>query len=98
LLAAVTAEGMEDVAGQALGVDADDRGRRVDVTHDKGNGGFSADSGRRDVVVAGCGVFDQALESEDAELSPPGGEVGFGHFGHACKRHVLIIRFGAHKH
>ena len=98
LLAAVAAEGVEDVAGEALGVDADDGRRGVDVAHDQGYGGFGADGGGGDVVVAGSGVVDDALEAEDAELSPAGGEVGFGYFGNACERHGLIIRFGAHGH
>ena len=57
LLAAVTAQGVEDVAGEALGVDADDGRGGVDVAHDEGHGGFDADGGGRDVVVAGVRGF-----------------------------------------
>ncbi len=68
----------------------------MDVAHDQGYGRFGADGGGRDVVIAGGGVFDEALEAEDAELSPAGGEVGFGYFCHTGERHDFIIRFGAH--
>src|SRR5881394_1551433 len=74
LLAAVAAEGVEDVAGEALRVDPDDWGCAVDVAHDECHGGFGADGGGRDVVVARRGIFDEALETKDAELSPSGGE------------------------
>ena len=87
---------MEDVAGEALGVDPDDGGSAMDVAHDEGHGGFGADDGGRDVVVAGGGVFNDAFEAEDAELPPAGGEVGFGYFCQAGERHDFIIRFGAH--
>jgi hypothetical protein len=98
LLAAVAAEGVEDVAGEALGVDTDDGGGGVDVAHDESYGGFDADGRGGDGVVAGEGIFDEALEAEDAELTPAGGEVGIGYFGNACKRHSLIIRFKAHSY
>src|SRR5258705_541860 len=78
--------------------DGDDGGSGVDVAHDQGHGGFGADGGRGDVVVAGGGVFDEALETEDAEASPAGGEVGFGYFCHTGERHDFIIRFGVHVH
>jgi hypothetical protein len=96
LLAAVAAKGVEDVAGEALGVDADDGGCGVDVAHDEGDGGFDANLWDGDVVVAGEGVFDEALEAEDAEVSPAGGEVGIGYFGYAGEGHDFIIRFGLH--
>ena len=68
---AVAAEGVEDVSGEALGVDADDGGSGVDVSHDEGNGGLTGLAGG----IAGGG---EALEAEDAEVAPAGGEVGIG--------------------
>ena len=50
----------------------------MDVAHDEGYGGLGSDGRRGDVVVAGGGVFDDALEAEDAEVAPAGGEVGIG--------------------
>ena len=40
-----------------------------------------------------CGVFDEALEAEDAEVSPAGGEVGFGYFCYAGERHDFDYTF-----
>ena len=85
LLAAVAAEGVEDVSGEALGVDADD-GRvglavwagGVEVAHDEGDCGFGAGERGGEVGVAGGWIGDDALEAEDAEVSPAGGEVGVG--------------------
>jgi hypothetical protein len=37
VMAAVAAEGVEDVAGEALGVNADDGRLGVDVPHDEGD-------------------------------------------------------------
>ena len=100
MLAAVAAEGVEDVSGEALGVDADDGGSYfsvfagvVDVAHDEGDGGFDADGGRGDGVVAGLGCFPDGFKAEDAELSPAGGEVGIGELAYAGEGHGWIIRF-----
>ena len=43
LLAAIAAQGMEDVAGQALGMDAHQRRRGLHVAHHQSNGFFHAD-------------------------------------------------------
>ena len=93
LLAAVAAQRVEDVAGEALGVDADDGRRGVDVAHDEGDGGLDAAGGRGEGVVAGLGVGDDAFEAEDAEVSPAGGEVGIGELAYGFEGHGLIIRF-----
>lgn len=85
LLAAIAAEGVEDVAGEALGVDADD-GRvglpvgagGVGVAHDESDGAFGASERGGDGGVAGCGVGDDAFEAKDAEMAPAGGEIGVG--------------------
>jgi len=96
LLAAVASQRVEDVAGEALRMNAHDGGRRMNVTHDESYGGFYADSGSGDVVVAGRGVVDAAFKAEDTEVSPASREVGVGYFGHAGERHELIIRFVLH--
>src|SRR6185369_13342741 len=70
LLGAVAAEGVEDVAGKALGVDSDDGGCAVYVAHDEGYSAFDAPGGHGDVVVAGFGVVDDAFEAEDTKVSP----------------------------
>ena len=57
LVVAVAAERVEDVAGEALGVDADDGWGGVDIAYDEGDGGLDADCWGRDGVVAGLGVF-----------------------------------------
>ena len=85
LLAAVAAEGVEDVAGEALGVDADD-GRiggavgtdGLEIAHDEGNGGFGAGERGGEGGVAGFGIGHDAFEAQDAEVAPAGGEVGVG--------------------
>ena len=82
LLAAVAAEGVEDVTGEALGVDADD-GRYAAWMSPMTSA--MADSMRRAgagmLFVAGFRGGDDALEAEDAEMSPAGGEVGIGELG-----------------
>ena len=88
---------MEDVSGEALGVDADDRGLGVDVSHDEGDCGFYADGGGGDGVVAGLGSCDGGFEAENAELSPAGGEVGIGELAYAGEGHGWIIRLRLHK-
>jgi len=90
LVVAVAAEGVEGVSGKALGVDADDGGvcrisvcRSLDVAHDEGYGRFEGLAGR----VSGD---RDALEAEDAEVSPAGGEVGFGNLGDTGERHTSL--------
>ena len=56
LLAAVAAQGVEDVSGEALGVDADDGRRGVDVAHDEGDGGFDAAGGAGMSSLQGSGL------------------------------------------
>jgi hypothetical protein len=87
---------VEDVAGEALGVDPDNRRGTVDVAHDEGDGSFDAARGCGEGVVAGVGVVDDALEAEDAEVSPSGRKVGVGYLGYGGEGHLLIIRFSAH--
>jgi hypothetical protein len=88
---------VEDVSGEALRVDPDDRGSTVDVAHDEGYGAFDALLGCRDGVVAGLRVGDDALETEDAKVPPAGGEVGVGYLVDGSEGHLfLIIRLGAH--
>jgi hypothetical protein len=88
LVVAVAAQGMEDVAGEALGVDADERGRSIrsggEVAHDEGYGGFDG------LVRRGAG-FGEAFEAEDAECAPAGGEVGIGDLADCNEGHDCII-------
>ena len=39
--------------------------------------------------LQGCGIGDDALEAEDAEVSPAGGEVGVGYLVHAGEGHSV---------
>ena len=96
LLAAVAAQGVEDVSGEALGVDADDGWSCVDVSHDESDGGFDTLVGGWEGIVAGLGVVDDALEAEDAEMTPAGGEVGVGNLADRGEGHEVIIRFVRH--
>lgn len=90
LLAAIAAQRVEDLAVKALGMDPDDRGCAVDVSHDQCHGGFYA-AGRGGNVVSTVGrVINQALEAEDTEVSPAGGKIGVGYFGYACEFHLLV--------
>jgi len=91
LLPAVTTERVEDVTGEALGVNADDGWSGVDVAHDKCDGGLDAAGRCGDGLIAGLGLVDHAFEAEDAKVSPPGGEVGIRDFGDAGEGHGWII-------
>ena len=95
LEAAVAAEGAEDVAGEALGVDANERRRGVNIAHDKGD--EALDGGLRcgGVVVAGARRGEPAFKAEDAEVTPARREVGLGDFLNAFKWHTFILRRGA---
>jgi hypothetical protein len=96
LVVAVAAQGVEDVSGEALRMDADDGRSGVNVSEDKRDGGLDALL-RRGVVkggrprVSGIGDRQDAFEAEDAEVCPAGREVGFGHFADTVKRHNSII-------
>ena len=67
----------------------------VDVAHHQGDGGLDAAGRRGDLVIAGLGIGDDALEAKDAEVSPASGEVGIGELAHGIEGHRLIIRFAA---
>ena len=89
---------MKDVAGEALRVDADDGRLRSglggdDVAHHQGDRRLHPIGGRGNLIIAGFRVGDDALEAEDAEVSPACGEVGIGELAHGSKGHTLIIRF-----
>ena len=89
LVMAVAAEGVEDVSGEALGVDADQRrGFGVEVAHGERDGVF-------DLAAVGVGVevarLGEAFKAEDAEVSPAGGEVGIGDLANGNERHNNII-------
>ena len=74
LLAAVAAKRVEDVAGEALRVDAHDRRGTVNVSHDEGHGRFDASSWGRYVVVAALWIIDNTFEAKNPEVSPAGWE------------------------
>ena len=92
LEAAVAAEGAEDVAGEALGVDADQGRGGVDVAHDEGDEAFRLRGGFVAGRAAGRRLGGQALKAEDAEGSPAGGEVSLGDLGDGVETHGFILR------
>ena len=81
LLAAIATQRAEDVAGEALRVNAYQRRSRMDIAHHHGNGLFCA-------TVA----VKQAFKAHDAEVSPTRGEIGFGKFadGVFCTHGFII--------
>jgi hypothetical protein len=84
LVVAVAAQRVEDVSGEALGVDADQGDAGVEVAHGEGNGAFDVFQGR----VAGLG---DALEAENAEMSPTGREIGVGDLSDVAVLHGMSI-------
>jgi len=97
LLTAVAAKRVKDIAGQALGVNAKNGSRGVEIAHDQGYGLFNAPGGRGEFVVAGQRMLDGALEAEDTEVAPSRGKVGVGYLAYAYERHGSIIRFKVHR-
>ena len=67
LCAAVAAQRAENVSGQALGMDAEQRRGGVDVAHDQGDGILITGRSRRAEVSA---------KTVDAEFAPASREVG----------------------
>jgi hypothetical protein len=92
---AVAAEGAEDVAGEALRVNADEGRGGVDIAKDEGNEAFDGGLGWRRVGVAGGWRGVPAFESQDAEVRPAGGKIGLGDFLNAFEWHIFILRCGA---
>jgi hypothetical protein len=84
LVVAVAAERVEDVSGEALGVDADDGRSGLKVAHGEGDG-------RLDGLTVGVAGLGEALEAENAELSPAGGEGGIGDLANGYEGHGSII-------
>lgn len=66
----------------------------MDVSQGEDDGLLSPLCGSRDGVVAGERMIDDALEAEDAEVAPAGGEVGVGDLAYAGEGHRAIIRSG----
>jgi hypothetical protein len=91
LVVAVAAQGVEDVAGEALRVDADDWRRGMDVPEDESHGGLDTLLRGHVVGGGGLGVIQDAFETEDSEMSPARGEVGVSHFADAIEGHINII-------
>lgn len=92
LEAAVAAERAEDVAGEALGVDADEGWGGVDVAHDEGDEAFNLRGRGRVWRAAGKRLGGLALKAENAEMAPAGGEVSLGDLGDAGECHEFIVR------
>src|SRR5581483_2552219 len=84
LVVAIAAQRVEDIAGGALRVNADDRRLRMNVTHDQGDRALNW-------LAVGLARLREAFETEDAEVSPARGEVGIGDLGYADERHSKII-------
>ena len=83
LLLAIAAQRPEDVAGQALRVDAHQRRLRVQVPHYQRHRGFQA------ALRPARGL---PFEAHDAEMSPAGREVRFRHLAEVVgAAHALII-------
>ena len=74
-------------------MDAHDRRRSVDVAHDERNGSFYPRCRSRNGFVAGLRIDDDALEAENAEMTPASREVGVGYFFYGGEGHSAIIRF-----
>src|SRR5215469_16352248 len=79
LLAAIAAERTEDIAGKALRVDPHQRRRRMNITHNQSYGGLGAP------VLANV-----AFKTQEAEMSPACGEIGFSPLVN-CGTHFSII-------
>ena len=75
LLTAIAAKRAEDIAGEALRMNADDRGRGVDIAEHEGDAALYTARGRRIAGPAGLGFCDDAFETMNAEMSPAGREV-----------------------
>jgi hypothetical protein len=91
LVVAVAAEGVKDVSGEALGVDADERGDAfsgggggVEVADGEGDGGV-------DALKAGGRWGSDGFKAEDTEVTPAGGEVGVGYFADVVVLHGISI-------
>ena len=67
MLPAVAAQRAKHVAGETLGMDADERRLRMDIAVDKSDGFFAPRIGP-----------SPALKAHNAEMAPTRGEIGFG--------------------
>ena len=94
LEAAVAAQGAEDIAGEALRVNTDQWGRRVDISHDQGNQPFDSLAMFGGFFAAGARFGQMAFEAEDTEVSPASGEVGVGYLYYFFKTQTLFDGLG----
>lgn len=75
----------------------DDGRGAVNVAHDERYRTFNAACGSWEGIVTWIWIIDNALKTEDPELSPAGGKVSICNLVDGGKRHLfLIIRFAAH--
>ena len=88
LVMAVATQGVEDVSGEALGVDADQGRAIAQIAHGEGDGVLDGAAIGVRVQVARLG---EAFKAVDAEVSPAGGEVGIGDLADGDERHNSII-------
>src|SRR6185437_6726364 len=91
LLPAVAAQRVEDVSRQALRVDAHNGRCGLHVAHHQRNRRLDSLRWRRKRVIAGLRISHHAFKPEDAELTPPGREVGLSHLAHGFEGHAPII-------
>jgi putative acetyltransferase len=89
LQAAIAAQRAEDVAGEALRVDAHQWRRGMNVTHDQRYQTLRL--GRR---FAARARLRAAFEAEDAEIAPARREIRFGDFLHTFRCHASIVGGG----
>src|SRR6185312_2290386 len=86
LLAAVAAQRTEHVAGEALGVNAYQRWRSMDVAQNQRDGLFLT------AILGAVSRWKLAFKAHDAEVSPARGEIGFGMLADdGCRTHISII-------
>ena len=82
LFAAVAAQRTEDISSEALRVDAEQRRRGMNVSHDEGY---------RIFIPPRHGSAEFSAKAVDAKFAPAGGEVGGGYLSNLVRRHINII-------
>ncbi len=89
---AIAAKGTEDIAGEALGVDADQRRCGVNVAHDEGHEAFDLFALESAFFATRARPRELTLEAQDPEGSPAGGEIRFCDLLDALKCHRSILQ------
>ncbi len=65
----------------------------MNIAHHQGHGGIQLERPALERCRCRQRVFDHALEAEDAEVAPAGGEVGFSYFGPHSRTALLHYTF-----